>query len=243
MKAHLCLTAFTVTLVILITCTRSFAQGELAPAGAPAPTMKSLQDIWERINANQAATESMLTEHRDATIAALQAENAALKEQNATIQQLLASLGLDLPWQTTTIDHVGFVGDYNSLSFDPSGNPAISYSDRTQVISDLKYASFDGQDWATQTIDHVGNVGANSSLSFDPSGNPAISYLDSTNLDLKYALFDGQDWSTQTIDHVGFVGVYTSLSFDPSGNPAISYYDETNDDLKYAFKAPFRGGR
>jgi hypothetical protein len=241
MKAHLCLTAFTVTLVILITCTRSFAQGELAPAGAPAPTMKSLQDIWERINANQAATESMLTEHRDATIAALQAENAALKEQNATIQQLLASLGLDLPWQTTTIDHVGFVGDYNSLSFDPSGNPAISYHDVTN--EDLKYASFDGQDWATQTIDHVGNVGDYNSLSFDPSGNPAISYYDETNLDLKYALFDGQDWSTQTIDHVGFVGVYTSLSFDPSGNPAISYYDETNDDLKYAFKAPFRGGR
>jgi hypothetical protein len=185
MKAHLCLTAFTVTLVILITCTRSFAQGELAPAGAPAPTMKSLQDIWERINANQAATESMLTEHRDATIAALQAENAALKEQNATIQQLLASLGLDLPWQTTTIDHVGFVGDYNSLSFDPSGNPAISYLDSTN--KDLKYASFDGQDWATQTIDHVGNVGDYNSLSFDPSGNPAISYYDETNDDLKYA--------------------------------------------------------
>ena len=106
MKLHLF--AFTCIPAVLLSGTWLHAQGDLAPAGAPAPTMKSLQEIWERINANQAATEAMLTEHRqatEATIAALQAENAALKEQNATIQQLLASLDLDLPWQTTTIDH------------------------------------------------------------------------------------------------------------------------------------------
>jgi hypothetical protein len=146
------LIAFTFILVVLLSGTGLHAQGELAPAGAPAPTMKSLQDIWERINANQAvieakindnqaATKSILTEHRqatEATIASLQAENAALKEQNATIQQLLASLDLDLPWQTTTIDHVGVVGNYNSLNFDPSGNPAIAYFDNTNY--DLKFA-------------------------------------------------------------------------------------------------------
>ncbi|MFP6874105.1 MAG: hypothetical protein VCA55_11415, partial [Verrucomicrobiales bacterium] len=90
------LIAFTFIPAVLFCTTGLYAQGDLAPAGAPAPTMKSLQEIWERINANQAVIE--------AKIDALQAENAALKDQNATIQQLLASLDLDLPWQTTTID-------------------------------------------------------------------------------------------------------------------------------------------
>jgi len=193
------LIAFTFIPAVLLSGTWLHAQGDLAPAGAPAPTMKSLQEIWERINANQAvieakinanqaATEAMLTEHRDATeatIAALQAENAALKDQNATIQQLLASLGLDLPWQTTTIDSVGKPGRFTSLSFDPLGNPAISYYDF--INGDLKFASFDGQEWHTQIIDHVGNVGGYTSLSFDPSGNPAISYYDFINGDLKFA--------------------------------------------------------
>ncbi|MFP6872128.1 MAG: hypothetical protein VCA55_01350, partial [Verrucomicrobiales bacterium] len=168
-------------------------QGDLAPpAGAPAPTMKSLQEIWEKISVLQnrhelrfnemedqvalasasqyqairadiigarsavesmltehrQATEAMLTEHREATeatIAALLAENAKLKEsltatqdQNATIQQLLASLDIGLPWQTTTIDSEGDVGSYTSLSFSPSGNPAISYYDTTN--RGLKFA-------------------------------------------------------------------------------------------------------
>ncbi|MCP3691270.1 MAG: BACON domain-containing protein, partial [Planctomycetaceae bacterium] len=75
-------------------------------------------------------------------------------------------------WTVETIDSAGDVGSYNSLGFDPSGNPAISYGGNTG----LKYASFDGQDWTTQTIDSVGDVGYYTSLSVDPSGNPAISY-------------------------------------------------------------------
>jgi parallel beta-helix repeat protein len=49
MRSHLCLTAFTTTFFIIITCSGSFAQGELAPpAGAPAPTMKTLEQLEPR---------------------------------------------------------------------------------------------------------------------------------------------------------------------------------------------------
>jgi hypothetical protein len=46
--------------------------------------------------------------------------------------------GMVSPWMTQTVDSVGDVGIANSLAFDSSGNPAVSYYDYAK--GDLRYA-------------------------------------------------------------------------------------------------------
>jgi hypothetical protein len=145
-------------------------------------------------------------------------------------------------WQIETVAFGGLVGNYTSLAFDASGNPAISY----QGNGSLEYANFNGTSWVKTTVDPAGShrrfgerrvKGAYASLAFDASGNPAISYYDATNSSLKYASFNGTSWDITTVDSAGDVGWYTSLAFDAAGNPTISYYDFTvpsHGNLRYA---------
>ncbi|MFN0125064.1 MAG: hypothetical protein ACKV19_00060 [Verrucomicrobiales bacterium] len=110
------------TLITLVTASLLPAQGPLTPPGAPAPTQKSLQEIWDKIGA-------------------LEAQNAALQTQNENLTNLLLSIGEAtgaIPWQLTTVDSTGSVGQTASLVFTPGGQPAISYFDVTN--GDLKYA-------------------------------------------------------------------------------------------------------
>ena len=195
--------------------TALLGQGALAPTAAPAPTQKSLQEIWDKV-------------------AALEARNLATQQSLLAAQQELALLqqnsGMSLPWQISTVDSVG--GAYCSLAQSPTGQPAISYYGTTN--HDLKFAQFNGSIWELTTVDSTGIVGTYTSLAFSPAGRPAISYYDYRNHALKFAQFNGSIWELTTVDSTGGVGTYTSLAFSPAGQPAISYYDSTNGDLKFA---------
>ena len=141
-----------------------------------------------------------------------------------------------------TVDSVGSVGMYTSLTLDSSGNPVISYWDNSNGALKLAHCNdvnCTGGDESIVTLDSAGNVGTYTSLALDSSGNPVISYHDSTNGDLKLAHCNdvnctGGDESIVTVDNTGDVGEYTSLALDSSGYPVISYFDDTNDDLKLA---------
>ena len=98
-------------------------QGNLTPPGTPAPTMKSLQEIWEKVG----VLETTVTEQR--------AQITEIKQQNIL---LLESHGVSFPFQLTIADSAGNVGEHTALAFTPGGQPAISYHDRTN--GDLKYA-------------------------------------------------------------------------------------------------------
>jgi hypothetical protein len=182
----------------------TFAQGGLTPPGTPEPTMKTLQEIWDKIGALQTTANSQKQQIR-----VLQLQNSLLME----------STGVPLAWQFLTVDSLPNVGEYTSLAFAPDGQPAISYYDSSD--DDLKYAIFNGTNWQLTAVDTNGNVGQHTSLAFAADGQPAISYYDVSNLDLKYAAYDGTNWQFTIVDTNS--AQYSSLAFTPSGQPAIGY--------------------
>lgn len=193
-----------------------FAQGPLAPPGPPAPTQKSLQEIWDKIGGLESA------------VAAQQQQITLLQQQNSL---LLESAGVPVPWRLVTVAPRGEVG-VQALAFSPDGKPAIAYYEPTG--GDLKYAAFNGTSWQITPVDSTDNVGKSASLAFSPSGAPAIAYYDVTHADLKYATRSGGTWAAVTVDSTGNVGSTCSLAFSPSGQATIAYHDHSDDDIKHA---------
>ena len=192
------------------------AQGALTPPGAPAPTMKSLQEIWDKIDM-------------------LETQNLDLRTRTTQLQSqltLLASTTANLAWVISTVDSAGDVGQFTSLAFGPDGQPAIAYYDAGNGF--LKIARYNGTIWSASTVDNAGNVGQYSSLAFGPDGQPAIAYYDVSLGNLKIARFDGAVWTVSVVDNAANVGQFASLVFGPDGQPGIAYYDATTAHLKFA---------
>ena len=153
----------------------------------------------------------------------------------ADISSLLAPITPSLP---VSIDSVGNVGYFTSITIGTNGNPIISYYDSSNL--DLKVAACHNPTCTTSTnttIDSTGDVGSYTSITIGTNGNPIISYLDGTNFDLKVAACTNPTCTTSTtttIDSAGNVGGDTSITIGTNGYPIISYSDDTNGNLKIA---------
>ena len=135
-------------------------------------------------------------------------------------------------WWTETVDSVGDSGQYCSLDFDASGNPAISY---LRVDGGLKYAQWNTLSWEKETADNLDYAGYWTSLRFDSSGRPSIAYQRQQAMQLKFAVKDGT-WDLQVVDtdinSYNELGKDASLAYDLNGNPGIAY--RGLGDLRYA---------
>ena len=146
-----------------------FGQGSLNPPGAPAPTMKSLQEIWEKIGILETTVSNQQQKINNLL--------SVTQEQSAYLSLILNEVGPGfLSWAITTVDSGGIVGSHTSLAFNSSGQPTISYYDDTN--DDLKFAVFDGEFWQLSVVDSAGNVGQYTSLEYVPGGLPSIAYYD-----------------------------------------------------------------
>ena len=115
--------------ILALTTAAAFSQGRLAPSAAPAPTMKSLQEIWDKIGGLETQNTTLQSQ-----VAALQTQNS----QFTTLVNLVSTATVDFAWVVTTVDASGFVGYDTSLVFGPDGQPAISYFESSS--EDLKFA-------------------------------------------------------------------------------------------------------
>ncbi len=155
-------------------------------------------------------------------------------------------------WISSTVDCASDITEfqYSSVALDANGYPHISYRyvDTENVVSQLRYARWDGAQWLTQTVASGfmdTGIGIDPSLALDSAGHPHITYVD-VNWSvgtLQYAYWDGSQWVLETIDDSGQAGgsnsgrlVRTSLVLDDAGYPHVSYYNATNGDPMYAYQ-------
>lgn len=200
----------------------ALAEGPLTPPGPPAPTMKSLQEIWDKIGGLE--TQNAQLSQR------LQGQQSLINQQSVLLKALAAAGNVNLPWQYSQVKTLPIGISDHTLDFDPDGllgiascGPALSFSELTP------------QGWTDLTVDAVS--GSWCSLKYSPvSGNPSIAYYDSVNGDLKFATRSGGTWSTEIVESAGDVGSCAALAFDKIGSPSIAYYDLTRRFLRYAVK-------
>jgi hypothetical protein len=112
-----------------------------------------------------------------------------------------------------------------SLALDSSGNPVVSYIDRTSrhlKVLHCNDANCAGGDESIQTVD---TDSWGSSLALDSSGNPVLSYIDSPHLKVLHCNdvnCAGGDESIQTVGRAS-INSRSSLALDRNGNPVVSY--------------------
>jgi hypothetical protein len=138
----------------------------------------------------------------------------------------------------TTLDNIGDVGQYTSLTIGADGLGLISYYDATNGhlkvahCSDLACTSA-----VTSTLDSSWDVGYDTSVTIGADGLGLISYLDDINSVLKVAHCSNlacTSATVNTLDSNGSVGAYTSVTIGADGLGLISYWDGTNTALKVA---------
>jgi len=135
------------------------------------------------------------------------------------------------------IDTTGDI-QHTSLELNSSGNPVISYYDKT--TRDLKLAICNDETCAVKTIitvDSVGDIGEYTSLSLNTSGFPVISYYDALNNNTKVAVCNDAECSNPTITAVDSTANVTDRSdmvLNSSGIPVLGYNDATNGVEKVA---------
>lgn len=207
--------------IFLLTATAAiaFGQGSLTPPGSPAPTMKSLQDIWDRlgdlqdrvdiVQANQSSTEALVLD--------------LARASGSTVSYV---------WRTQTVDSDGLVGFSPTLAFPAPGRPAVGYADYTTLS--LKHAAFDGSGWAITVVEPERPGFLSQAVS--PAGSPAISYT--LNSGVHYAEPGSAGWTVDTV--AGFTNTEmqgTSLAFSPQGEPAIAYFLAVPEHLVFATRS------
>ena len=140
---------------------------------------------------------------------------------------------------TTSVDTVGDVGQFSSVTTGVDGLGLISYYDNTN--NHLKVLHCGNPACSSTntitTVDTNGYTGYNSSsITIGGDGMGLISYWDYANLDLKVLhcgnLLCNSGNTSTSVDTAGDVGGYNAIITGADGLGLVSYYDNTHGDLK-----------
>jgi hypothetical protein len=187
--------------------------GEMNPPGPPGSTMKSLQEIWDKLEAITAELE------------ALQAHNTAIERH---LLALAHFQGMTRDWVTRVFDKrpAAMVGLDCDLVMAPDGHPAIAFRNTTD--GNLIYAKYDGSSWIEHTITHSGSIGSSASLAFKADGNPLIACLNDSTDNVMLAEYNGAVWTVRAVTTTGRHRQSCDLIVLAGGAPLIAFEDSTH---------------
>jgi hypothetical protein len=134
---------------------------------------------------------------------------------------------------TVVVDDGGVGSDngwHNAIALDSTGNPHVSYEDRTEPVS-LKYAYWNGSSWSTSTIAESSGIYWErrlTSIALDSKDRPHIAYYQDG---YKYLAWNGSSWTQKSIPcRSGYPSL--ALTLDSKDIPHIALIHD--DELKYA---------
>ena len=203
-RPHVLLPVLLASVLLAIT---AHAQGPLSPPSAPEPTMKSLQELWDKLSAQQAAL------------------NAATR-QNSLI---LSALGINLPWLFE--NGPSPLSAALSLAMDPEGRPTVAY---VGPLGAIKLARYDGASWTITDVAPDNAAAYRISLAFGPDGRPGMAFQAWAG-HIGYVYPDGSSWQIETVDAAPSADEPT-LAFTPDGRPAISHYVGSSTNVIYSVR-------
>ncbi len=134
-----------------------------------------------------------------------------------------------------------YMGWFNSIALDESGNPHIAYMDYNSNNFDLKYAFCTGScesssSWNKQTLDSSASVGRFASIAIDQYGQAHISYYNDTSQDLQVIVMHDGETRSSPIGEVGSHHYQVGSAVDSANRIHLSYYNGTDSagKLQYA---------
>lgn len=181
----------------------AFAQGSLNPPGAPAATMKTLQQIYDRID--------LLL--------------ATVSNQQRQIDYLAASVGFNTAWTSNNVAP----GTINLSNFAeaPDGRLGIAFINNT-APANISLAQYDGTSWSVEEAQANDGTGWNNVfLAYLTNGQPALAYTRANQQDLYFAFRSpGGAWTRRTIWSSGTPNfAVTGFGIGLGGVPTVGYRD------------------
>jgi hypothetical protein len=224
--------------------------GSLAPPqGAPGPTMRSLQEIWDKLDGVEtqlkaAALRDFTRSYTDGgfawdmsiantipqtgnSISLAIAPNGTINvaHGNFTAESLNVATNSGAAWTSQVVPNTTphFAG-ICSAAIGPDGHPAVSYYDFSAGAGRLSIARFNGSTWTTGMVDNSGGqpTGYMSSIAFGPNGHPVVAYSATLGNQIRLARFNGTTWAIETI--ASSVGSTMTMKLDKNGNPVLVYW-------------------
>jgi len=184
--------------------------------------MKTLQEIWDKINGLESTLQDLADDQTCLTGYLL-----ALAEAN----------GLHMDWVMSVIDAGGGdnVGHDPCMVLAPDGYPAVAYHNNT--AGELCYAKYNGSYWSVLSFsDPSYSIGVNPSLAFDEDGYAVISCYREGSQDLMLIRDSASSWSVAPLYTAGNAGLYSSIVFTSGGMGLVAFQDD--GDLKVGYEDP-----
>ena len=179
------------------------AQGPLTPPGAPAPTMKTLQQIHDRL---------------DQLI-------ATVSNQQRQIDYLAASVGFNSAWISNNIQAGAItLGNFAEA---PDGRLGLAFINNN-APGNITYAVFDGTAWSTEEAQGPDGTGwINVYLAYLTNGQPSLVYTRGGNENMYFSFRSTNGvWTRRTIWNSGtFNFAATGFGIGLGGVPTVGYRD------------------